>query len=74
MVSLGILQRFKIDLWMALKVKEQELPWDINYGCVCIVETDVGSALTAINQNGCCSHGLMKQVGTRKGQRRTHIF
>ena len=45
---------------MASKVKEQELPWDNNYGCVCIVETDVGSALTAINQNGCCSHGLMK--------------
>ena len=34
---------------MALKVKEQELPWDINYGCVCIVETDVGSTLTTIN-------------------------
>ena len=44
MVSLGILQRFKIDLWMALKVKEQELPWDINYGCACIVEIDVGTA------------------------------
>ena len=62
MVSLGILQRFKIDLWMALKVKDQELPWDINYGCVCIVETDVGSALTVVNQNWSYAMYVMKSA------------